>query len=63
MGDMFIVPDVTVCASLQIININIRDTGPWETDWISITEVQRQAEGGSQFVYFHTYIVMHALTV
>ena len=41
MGDMFIVPDVTVCASLQIININIRDTGLWETDWISITEVQR----------------------
>ena len=33
MGDMFIVPDVTVCASLQIININIRDTWPWETDW------------------------------
>ena len=32
MGVMFIVPDVTVRASLQIINI-----GPWETDWISIT--------------------------
>ena len=41
MGGMFIVPDVTVRAYLQIININIRDTGPWETDWISITEVQR----------------------
>ena len=41
MGGMFIVPDVTVCASLQIININTRDTEPWETDWISITGVQR----------------------
>ena len=41
MGDMFIVPDATVCVPLQIININIRDAGPWETDWISITEVQR----------------------
>ena len=39
MGGMFIVPDVTVRASLQIINI--RDTGPWETDWILITGVQR----------------------
>ena len=35
MGGMFIVPGVTICASLQIINIG--DTGPWETDWISIT--------------------------
>ena len=41
MGGMFIVPDVTVSASLQIININIRDTEPWETDYISITGVQR----------------------
>ena len=41
MGGMFTVPDVTVRAYLQIININIRDTGPWETDWISITGVQR----------------------
>ena len=41
MGGMFIVPYVTVNASLQIININIRDIGPWETDWISITGVQR----------------------
>ena len=41
MFGMFIVPDVTVCASLQIININIRDAEPWEADWISITGVQR----------------------
>ena len=41
MGGMFIVPDVTVCAFLQIININIRDIEPWGTDWISITGVQR----------------------
>ena len=41
MGGMFIVPDVTVRASLQIINMNIREIGPWETDWISITGVQR----------------------
>ena len=41
MGGMFIVPDVTVRTSLQIINMNIRDIGPWETDWISINEVQR----------------------
>ena len=54
MGGMFIVPDVAVRANLQIMNINIRDTGPWETDWISITGVQRWALGGSQFVYFHT---------
>ena len=45
MGGTFIVPDVTVCASLQITNINIRDTEPWETDWISITGVQRYALG------------------
>ena len=42
MGCMFIVPDVTVPASLQIINIG--DTGLWETD--------------SQFVYFHTWSCM-----
>ena len=36
IGGMFIVR-----AYLQIININIRDTGPWKTDWISITGVQR----------------------
>ena len=41
MGGMFIIPDVTVRAYLQIININIRDTGHWETDGISITGVQR----------------------
>ena len=42
MGGTFIVPDVTVSASLQIININIRVvTEPSETDWISITGVQR----------------------
>ena len=41
MGGMFIVPDVAVRVSLQIININIRDIGPWETDWISIAGVQR----------------------
>ena len=41
MGGMFIVPDATVSVSSQIININIRDTEPWETDWISITGVQR----------------------
>ena len=41
MGGMFIVPDVTGRASLQIININIRDIEPGETDWISITGVQR----------------------
>ena len=35
MGGIFIIPDVTARASLQIINIG--DTGPWETDWISIT--------------------------
>ena len=54
MSGMFIAPDVTVRAYLQIIHINIRDTGPWETDWISITGVQRKALGGCQFVYFHT---------
>ena len=26
---------ITVCASLQIINMG--DIGPWETNWISIT--------------------------
>ena len=41
MGGIFIVTDVTVRAYLQIRNINIRGTGPWETDWISITGVQR----------------------
>ena len=34
-GDTFIVPDVTVSASVHIINME--DIGLWETDWISVT--------------------------
>ena len=34
LGGMFIVPDVNVCASVQIINMGHK--GPWETNWISI---------------------------
>ena len=34
-GGMFIVPDVTARASVQIINMG--DVGLWETDWIMIT--------------------------
>ena len=35
LGGIFIVPDVTASASIQIINMG--DVGPWERDWISIT--------------------------
>ena len=54
MGGMFIVPDVTVHSYLQIININIRDTEPWETHWISITGIQRSAlPAASLFTFIH----------
>ena len=35
LSGIFIIPDVTARASVQIINMG--DIGPWETDWISIT--------------------------
>ena len=34
-GRMFIIPDVNVRVSVQIINMG--DKGPWETNWISVT--------------------------
>ena len=64
MGGMFIVPGVTVCASLQIININIRDTEPWETDWYRSLEFRGSLRAAaSLFTFIHRYMVMHALAV
>ena len=45
---MFIVLDVTAVAFAPIINM--KQTGPWETDWIMIiSEKERDLDG---FVYF-----------
>ena len=61
MGSMFIVPDVSVCASLQIIK-RYRALG----DRLDIDH--RSSEVGlgaaaSLFTFTHRYMVMHALTV
>ena len=64
MGGMFIVPDLTVCASLQIININIRDIEPWgQTGYRSLEFRGSLRAAASLFTFIHRYIVMHALTV
>ena len=48
LGDMFIVLDVTALAFAQIINV--RQTRPWETDWIVVSS--EKAKGLAGFVYF-----------
>ena len=34
LGGVFIIPGVNVRVSVQMINMG--DTGPWETNWISV---------------------------
>ena len=48
LGGIFIVLDVTVLAFAQIINM--REIGPWETDWIVISS--GEATGQAGLVYF-----------
>ena len=50
-GCYFIVPGVTALAFAQIINV--RQTGPWEIDWIVISS--EEATGLPGFVYFRSY--------
>ena len=51
LGGIFIVLDVTALAFAQIVNM--RRTGPWETDWILISS--EQATGLAGFVYFPSH--------
>ena len=39
LSGVFVIPDVNVHVSVQIINME--DKGPLETNWISIARVQR----------------------
>ena len=50
LGGIFIVLDVKALAFAQIINM--RETGPWETDWIVISS--EEATGLAAFVYFRS---------
>ena len=52
LGDISIVLDVTALAFAQIINM--RQTRPWETDWIVISS--EEATGLAGFVYFRSCI-------
>ena len=47
LGGIFIVSGVTTLAFAQFINM--RQTGPWETDWIVISS--EEATGLARFVY------------
>ena len=50
LGSIFNVLDVTALAVAQIINM--RETGPWETDWIVIS--LEEGTGLAGFVYFRS---------
>ena len=50
LGGIFIVLNVTVLAFAQ--TINMRETEPWETDWIMISSEEALATGEAEFVYF-----------
>ena len=50
LGGIFIVLDVTALAFAPIINM--RQTGPSETDWIAISS--EEATGPAGFVYFRS---------
>ena len=51
LGVIFIVLDVTILAKPFAQIINMRETGPWETDWIVISS-QEATDKASLFVYF-----------
>ena len=50
LGGTFIVLGITALAFAQIINM--RQIGPWETDWIVISS--EEATGQAGFVYFRS---------
>ena len=52
LGRIFIVLGVTALAFAQIINL--RETGPWETDWIAISSEEATPNGLSLLVYFQS---------
>ena len=52
LGGIFIVLDVTALAFAQ--NINMRERGPWETDWIVTSS--GEATGQAGFVYFRSSV-------
>ena len=52
LGGIFIVPDVTALAYPFAQIINMRETGPWETDWMVISSEEAMGQT-SLFTFSH----------
>ena len=52
LGGIFIVPDVTALVYPFAQIINMRETGPWETDWIVISSEEATGQA-SLFTFSH----------